>query len=163
MKIDSDLIKKYLTKAMQNEVCIKHPLGVVIETDKRYILGWNGPPIGTTNHKCLRAGMPSGEGMELCPTIHAEIKAIANAKGYKKDLVGATIYMPEWFPCYDCAENIVEAGLAKLVTPDELYANGKDGKLVEKLRNQSYNFEKAEETIRKAGIEIIIEPRIKLS
>jgi len=73
----SDLLKEALSK----EVCMKHPVAAVIETlSSEYILGWNGAPSrGKPHKKCSREGYPSGEGMELCPGVHAEIRAITYA------------------------------------------------------------------------------------
>jgi len=69
--------------------------------------------------------------------------------------------MSEWFRCDNCAKAIIEAGIKKLVTPDELYSNPKTYELIPKLRNQSYNFEMSEELIREAKIEIIVDYSIK--
>ena len=162
---DPQEIKKHLKRGLKEKVCIKHPLSIVIKTaDDAYVLGWNGPPTrGTEDHiECLRKGYASGEGMELCPTTHAETKAIAYA-ARKKDigLENGMLFMAEWFPCDNCAKEIIQAGIIKIVTPDELYLDKKNHVLIEKLRNQSYNFEMSEKLIRKAGIEIIVDPLIK--
>ena len=156
-------IESLLKEALKEKTCIKHPLAAVIETvDSEYILGWNGGPSrGACHDKCSRAGYPSGEGMELCPSIHAEIRAITTAAREGIALDGATIYLNEWFPCDNCAKSIVEVGIAKLVTPDELYANPKTFELLDNLKNQSYNFEMAEKLIREAEIDIIVDPSIK--
>lgn len=156
------LIKHLLKEALSKKTCMKHPVSVVIETpDMQHVLGWNGAPTKSKHKKCLRKGYPSGEGMELCPTVHAEIRAITYAakKGIK--LEGSTMYLSEWFPCDDCAKAVIEAGIKRLVTPDEVYSNSKIYELVPKLRNQSYNFEMAEKLIRQAGIELIIDNSIK--
>jgi dCMP deaminase len=99
--------------------------------------------------------------MEICPTVHAEIKAISHAARDGIGLDGSTIYMNEWFPCDNCAKAIVEAGIIELVTPDKVYEDKKKHTLVERLRKQPYNFEMAEKLIRKAGIKIIIDPLIR--
>ncbi|MBL7100801.1 MAG: cytidine deaminase [Nanoarchaeota archaeon] len=155
----NDLLKKALSK----KTCMKHPVVVVIETlNSEYIIGWNGAPSkGKKHDKCSRAGFPSGEGMELCPTVHAEIKAITHSakKGIK--IEGSTMYMNEWFPCDNCAKAIIEAGIEKFVTPDEIYSNPKTYELVPLLRNQSYNFEMAEKLMREAKIKLVIDPSIR--
>lgn len=165
-KIDAETIQGYLRLALAEKTCLKHPIGVVIETpDKNYILGWNGPPTRGKESKrnyCNRADYASGEGMHLCTTVHAEIKAIAHAAKHGVKLEGSTIYMNEWFPCSDCGKALIEAGIERLVTPDEVYANKETHELVEKLRGQTYLFEMSESLIRGTGIEIIVDPSIRL-
>lgn len=163
MAID-EKIRGLLIKARNKEGCKKHSMAAVIEietSDKKYILGWNGAPLGIKHDKCLREGYPSGEGTHLCPGVHAERRAIYHAIGHGVPLRGGTIYMSEWFPCADCAKSIIEAGLARLVTPDELYADKEKRILIPKLQNQSYNFEMAERLLREAGIEVVVNPSIK--
>ena len=155
-------ISELLKNALNEGACFKHPVAALIETADNYIMGWNGPPIKIEHNECLRKGYASGEGMHLCPTIHAERRAISRAArvGYKTS--GGSIYLNEWFPCADCAKSIIEAGLIKLITPDEVYSNKDTYELIPKLRNQPYNFEMAEKLLREAGIEIIIDPSIKV-
>ncbi len=157
-------IRDLLNKALLEKVCEKHAVAVVIETvSHNYILGWNGPPTrGIPHDGCLRAGYPSGEGMELCTGIHAEIKGISHAAQAGYVLGGGTIHMNEWFPCSTCAGAIVEAGIEKLVTPDEIYQDKANHILLPKLQNQSYNFELAEKFVREANIRIVVDPSIRL-
>ena len=156
-------IKDLLKEALSKKTCMKHPIAVVIKTlDSQHILGWNGPPSkGKPHNKCLRKEYLSGESMERCPTVHAEIRAITYAAKKGVSLDRSTIYMSEWFPCENCAKAIIEAGIQRLVTPDEVYSCSKTYQLLPKLRNQGYNFEMAEKLIREAGIELIIDPSIK--
>ncbi len=160
---ESEKIRELLQHSLSKKVCDKHPIGALIETtDGVYIFGWNGPPTkGIEHNECLRKGYPSGKGMEICPTVHAEIKAICHAAQTGTSLHESTIYLNEWFPCDNCAKAIVEAGITTLVTPDEFYEDKKKHTLIEKLRNQPYNFEMAEKLIREAGIEVIIDPLIR--
>jgi len=141
---------------------MKHPIGAVIGTvDSKYVLGWNGAPSKSKHKKCSREGYPSGQGMEFCPSVHAEVRAITYAakKGIK--LEGSTIYLSEWFPCSNCAKAITESGIRRLVTPDEVYSNAKSYELAPNLKNQPYNFELAEKILRESGIEIIIDSSLK--
>jgi len=156
-------INELLTKALSEQACFKHPVAVVIETSTQYILGWNGAPTNTCHEECLRKGLPSGEGMNLCSGIHAERRAISHAakEGIKTDK--GTIYMNEWFPCADCAKSIIEAGIVRLVTPNEIYTDKESRILIPKLQNQSYNFEMAGRLMEEAGVEVIIDSSIKLA
>lgn len=138
-------------------------MGAVIETlDNQYVLGWNGAPsIGAEHDECSRKGLPSGEGMHLCKTVHAERRAISYAARDGIALNGGSIYLNEWFPCADCAKSIIEAGIARLVTPDEFYQDEETHLLIPKLQNQSYNFEMAELLLREARLELIVDPLIR--
>lgn len=162
-------IQDYLKEALSQKTCMKHPVAVVIETienkhmQKQYVLGWNGAPMyGVPHTECSRKGYASGQGMHLCPTVHAERRAISRAAKLGIDTFGAKIYMNEWFPCVDCAKSIIEAGIAVIVTPDELYEDKEKHILIPKLIGQSYNFEMSEQLIREAGLEIIVDPSIRL-
>ncbi len=154
-------INRSLEKAISKSTCLKHKVAAVIETvDKRHVLGWNGPPEFIKHDRCLREDYSSGKGMELCIGSHAERIAIAHAS---KDGIYSnegTIYLSSWFPCADCAKSIVAAGIKRLVTPDEVYADVKNKILVDVLKKQPYNFEMAEKLIVGAGIEIIVDKSI---
>jgi dCMP deaminase len=159
-----EIVKLNLQKSLSKDVCKKHPVAAVIETlDKDYILGWNGVPSRFTDHdECARKDYISGEGMHLCPGIHAEERAIANAAKFGKRLYSSTLYMSEWFPCSNCAKSIIESGISRIVTPDKVYNNKETFELVERLKNQSYNFELSEKLFREANIDIIVNPLVRI-
>ena len=46
--------------------------------------------------------------------VHAERNAILNFRGNTNELVGATLYVT-WFPCHECAKEIIQAGITKVV------------------------------------------------
>jgi dCMP deaminase len=156
-----------LKRALSKKACLKHPVAAVIETiNQDYVLGWNGAPTRGAEHlECSRKGQPHGVGMQYCPTVHAERRAISHAArdGAKKgiSLEGATIYMSEWFPCADCAKSIIEAGIEKIVTPDEFYQDKNNRILMSNLQNQPYNFEMAEKLLYEAGIKCVVDPSIR--
>ncbi|MEE9525574.1 MAG: deaminase [Candidatus Woesearchaeota archaeon] len=159
-------VREILRNILDNEKyqkCNKHPIAAVIETaDGQYISGWNGPPKRWTGiHDCLRAEYPSGEGMEHCPTVHAEIKAIGSAAEQGISIKDATIYLSEWLSCANCTKTIEAAGITKIVTPDRVYWDKVNHILIPKLQNQPYNFELAEQIIVKSGIELIVDPSIR--
>jgi len=162
-KDKTEEIKSRLEEALKNSTCLKHPVAAVIyDFSGDYVeSGWNGPLDFIKHDKCLRDGYPSGEGMELCPGSHAEIRAISNAAKYNGGIYKGTIYLSSWLPCADCAKSIVDAEIKRLVTPNWVYSNEKERTLVPELRNQPYNFEMAEKLIVGAGIEIIVNESIK--
>ena len=155
-------INELLEYAFSKSTCLKHKVGVVIETvDKRYVLGWNGPPEGMENYECLRKGCTPEEGIKKCAGICAETMAVGCDSKNGLYLEGGTMYLNEGFPCAEGAKSIFNTGIKKLVTPDKVYSNKKERTLVPELRNQPYNFEMSEELIHKANIKIIIDKSIK--
>jgi len=155
------IINCSLEKAISKSTCLKHKVAAVIETkDKRYVLGWNGPPKFIKHDKCLRENYSSGKGMELCIGSHAERKAIDHASKNGIYSNEGTIYLSKWFPCVWCANSIFAAGIKRLVTPDEVYADVKNRILVDVLKKQPYNFEMAEKFLREENIEIVVNPSI---
>jgi len=161
MKKDNSAIRELLKDSLSRSTCYKHPVAAVIQTEYDYVLGWNGAPFGIKHSECSRKGYASGEGFEKCPTIHAERRAISRAAKQGISLFNSTIYLNEWFPCADCAKSIIEAGIKRLVTPDEFYSDITYHILLPKLQNQPYNFEMAEKLMRESGIEIIVDETIR--
>lgn len=158
---DIQTINCLLENAISKSTCLKHRVAAVIETkDKRYVLGWNGPPKFIKHKKCLRDCYSSGKGMELCLGNHAERRAISYAAKNGVYLDEGVIYLSSWFPCVWCANSIIDAGIKRLVTPDEICGDVKKKILVKDLRNQTYNFEMAEELLMEAKIEIIVNQSI---
>jgi deoxycytidylate deaminase len=151
-----------LRQALSMSVCSKHPVAaVIVNPSEDYVLGWNGPPANEENHECSRKGYASGQGLDLCPSIHAERRAISYAARDGVGIQNSTLYLNEWFPCADCAKSIIPAGIIKVVTPDEIYADKNAHELIPKLQKQAYNFELAEKLLREAGIELIVIPDMK--
>ena len=61
---------------------------------------------------------------------HAELNAILNFPGSRKDLVGAKIYV-DLFPCNECAKAIIQSGIKEVVYLSDKY-NGTEGNLASK-------------------------------
>lgn len=92
--------------------------GAVMVLDNRLLTsGFNGVP-----HKyphptvCIRRerGIPSGEGLDLCPCSHAERNAINNAARFGIALFGATLYCTTQ-PCIFCSADLANVGIARVV------------------------------------------------
>jgi dCMP deaminase len=62
---------------------------------------------------------------------HAELNAILNYRGSKKDLVGSRIYV-DLFPCNECAKAIIQSGISEVVYLSDKY-NGTDGNIAAKM------------------------------
>jgi len=57
-------------------------------------------------------GAKSGERMELCPAVHAEVNAIINAS---EDLHGCWMFCWCGVPCWECSKVIINAGIKKVI------------------------------------------------
>ena len=53
---------------------------------------------------------------------HAEMNAILNFRGTKKDLENAKIYV-DLFPCNECAKIIIQSGIKEVIYLSDKYAN----------------------------------------
>ena len=62
---------------------------------------------------------------------HAELNAILNYPGTRKDLRGSKIYV-DLFPCNECAKAIIQAGISEVIYLSDKY-NGTDGNVASKL------------------------------
>jgi dCMP deaminase len=122
--------------------CLSRQIGAVIARGKRIVsTGWNGPPetvphcnvrhrfdeylaqlfdqkkVSSPGSDCPRRllGFASGEGLDLCPAIHAEVNAIINAARSGESTLGTIIYMTCGIPCRNCLGSIVNAGISQIV------------------------------------------------
>ena len=103
--------------------CMSRKIGAVLVREKVIICtGYNGPPRGTPHcsehySDCPRriAGYGSGEGLEMCPAIHAEQNCIAQAARLGIEVKGASIYMTCEIPCKTCMGLLVNAGVSKII------------------------------------------------
>ncbi len=93
----------------------------IVGHDNRILsIGYNGAPDRFNDEK-----FPwDREGDELhtkyAYVCHAELNAILNYPGSRKDLVGATIYV-DLFPCNECAKAIIQSGITKVVYLSDKY------------------------------------------
>ena len=77
-------------------------------------IGYNRPPRGWSD-SAFFWGKPDNPLYGKYPyIIHAEHSAISNYRGYKHDLEGSTMLVT-LFPCEQCAQDIAEAGIKKLI------------------------------------------------
>lgn len=124
--------------------CLSRKIGAVIANGDTIIsTGYNGPPRGMAHcdkrhlydsklkacydlvgfdyltrevTECPRRilGYQSGEGLDLCPAVHAEVNAIINAGRNGVSCVGASMYLTCEIPCKNCLIAIVNAGIEKV-------------------------------------------------
>lgn len=80
-------------------------------------------PVLGTDETCprQRLGYPSGNGLHICPSVHAEANCIANAARMGIKTAGASMYLTCNIPCKDCLSLMINAGIAEVVVPELLY------------------------------------------
>jgi dCMP deaminase len=109
-------------EASQMSKCASRKVGAVIVRGTRIIsFGFNGSPAGSSLCQdagyCPRRklGIPSGQGIELCPAQHGEENAIHSAARVGISTEGATMYCYCGVPCQRCAGAIINAGIKEVV------------------------------------------------
>ncbi len=105
----------------------------IVGGDNRILsIGYNGAPNHFDDDKFPwnRDGNVQNE-TKYPYVCHAELNAILNFPGSRKDLVGAKIYV-DLFPCNECAKAIIQSGIKEVVYLSDKY-NGTDGNAASKL------------------------------
>ena len=97
-------------------------VGACIVSDDNRILsiGYNGAPNGFLDDEFPwdREGNPlETKYLYVC---HAELNAILNYRGHRKDLEGARVYVA-LFPCNECAKAIIQSGIKEVVYLSDKY------------------------------------------
>ena len=93
----------------------------IVSSDNRILsIGYNGAPNGYEDvyFPWDREGKPlETKYLYVC---HAEMNAILNFRGNKKDLEGAKLYV-DLFPCNECAKLIIQSGIKKVIYLSDKY------------------------------------------
>ena len=98
----------------------------IVSQDNRILsIGYNGAPNGFDDEK-----FPWGRDGENLDTkypyvCHAELNAILNYRGSKKDLESAKIYV-DLFPCNECEKVIIQSGIKEVIFLSNKYANSEN-------------------------------------
>ena len=89
---------------------------IVSEDNRILSIGYNGAPNGFPDEY-----MPWGKDKQTDElyrkffySCHAEMNAIVNFRGSKKDLEKAKIYL-DLFPCNECAKIIIQSGIKEVI------------------------------------------------
>ena len=91
----------------------------IVSNDNRILsIGYNGAPNGYSDE---------GENLETkYPYVcHAELNAILNYRGSKKDLENSKIYV-DLFPCNECAKIIIQSGIKEVIYLSDKYADSEN-------------------------------------
>ena len=94
----------------------------IVSSDNRILsIGYNGTPNGFDDESFPwdREGSPlETKYLYVC---HAEMNAVLNYRGSRKELEGAKIYV-DLFPCNECAKIIIQSGIKEVVYLSDKYA-----------------------------------------
>ena len=95
----------------------------IVGDDNRILsIGYNGTPNGFSDDifPWEREGEPlNTKYLYVC---HAEMNAILNYRGSRKELENAKIYV-DLFPCNECAKEIIQSGIREVYYLDDKYAH----------------------------------------
>ena len=87
----------------------------IVSSDNRILsIGYNGAPNGFSDEDFPwdREGEPlNTKYLYVC---HAELNAILNFRGNRKDFDGAKLYV-DLFPCNECAKAIIQSGIKEVI------------------------------------------------
>ena len=95
----------------------------IVSSDNRILsIGYNGAPNGF--HDEDFPWDREGDALETkyLYVCHAELNAILNFRGHKRDFEGAKIYVA-LFPCNECAKAIIQVGIKEVVYLSDKYHN----------------------------------------
>ena len=106
--------------------CSSRHVGAVLVKDGSIVSeGYNGAPRGISlcqnpELPCLRRtmGFASGEGLEHCPAVHAEMNCLIQAARNGIATKGTTLYAYCSQPCKWCIGMTINAGVSRLVHLD---------------------------------------------
>lgn len=92
--------------------CARRAVGAVITNRANQIMstGYNGVPRGwkhCTEQKCPGADAPSGQGLDTCQAVHAEINALAQCP----DVWRAYNLFCTTAPCVSCIKALINTGI----------------------------------------------------
>lgn len=120
--------------------CLRRHVGCVITRPDGFVVscGYNHiPRPAEACGVCRRENYASGDRLDLCHAVHAEMDAIAHAARRGLSVEGCTAYVSV-FPCVTCAGVLIESGIDRVIVGDG-YAGAAD----------------SAELFRRAGYEVI--------
>ena len=152
--------------------CLSRKIGSVLVKDNRVIAtGYNGPPSGVphcdtrsdygsysdvfVSNECprRRLGFGSGEGMQYCVAVHSEINPIMQAARIGISTVYSTLYCYCGTPCINCAKEIIQAGIVRVVCLGKA-GSGVVSKDNDNPTKKDYNFPLSEELFNIANVKL---------
>ena len=140
----NELFMRQAKEYGKRSTCLRRETGaVIIDANGQNFIsqGYNGAPRNVM-HCGERGGcyrtinqIPSGQRLEECYAVHAELNAILNAGRKGVPVIGATMFATT-YPCKFCANAIVQSGIEKVIYLD------------------SYPTTKSKEILEEAGVKV---------
>ena len=94
----------------------------IVSNDNRILsIGYNGAPNGFNDDNFPWAREGEAINTKYFYVCHAEMNAIMNYRGNKRDLENSKIYV-DLFPCNECAKLIIQAGIKEVIYLSDKYA-----------------------------------------
>lgn len=123
--MSTDRDKYYMSIAFltaKNSKCLSAQRGAILVKDDSIIsTGYNGPARGVSHcgdkGGCIRrkqSDFVSGSNLDVCPAVHAEQNCVAFAAYNGVSTKGSICYCTT-FPCKDCMNSLINAGVKKVV------------------------------------------------
>ena len=98
----------------------------IVSNDNRILsIGYNGAPNGFEDDKFPWAREGENLNTKYPYVCHAELNAILNYRGSKKDLENSKIYV-DLFPCNECAKIIIQSGIKQVIYLSDKYADSEN-------------------------------------
>ena len=95
----------------------------IVASDNRILsIGYNGAPNGYSDDNFPWDREGTALETKYLFVCHAEMNAILNYRGSRKDFEGAKIYV-DLFPCNECAKAIIQSGIKEVVYWEDKYAD----------------------------------------
>ena len=95
----------------------------IVSNDNRILsIGYNGAPNGFSDEEFPWAREGKNLDTKYPYVCHAELNAILNYRGSKKDLENAKIYV-DLFPCNECAKAVIQSGIKEVIYLSDKYEN----------------------------------------
>ena len=108
----------------------------IVSNDNRILsIGYNGAPNGYDDDKFPWGREGNALETKYPYVCHAEMNAVLNYRGSKKDLEDAKIFV-YLFPCNECAKILIQSGIKEVVYLSDKYADLEDNIASRKLLNE---------------------------
>lgn len=98
----------------------------IVSNDNRILsIGYNGAPNGYDDDKFPWDREGENLNTKYPYVCHAEMNAILNYRGSKKDFENAKLYVG-LFPCNECAKIIIQSGIKEIIYLSDKYADSEN-------------------------------------
>lgn len=135
----------------------------IVDQENRILsIGYNGTPNGFNDDVFPWGRTGNSKNETKYPFVcHAELNAILNYRGSRKDLVGSKIYV-DLFSCNECAKAIVQSGITEVIYLSDKYNGTEENDAAKMIFNScGIVYKKLEEKYQE-DYELSLKPDIKI-